>query len=189
MTETPSLPEYTDIEQALQDAGANFDAAGVHGLLCGFICADPDNTHEAEWAKLVFGKNKDEKTLELLEALYETSYHSLSEFSFEFGLLLPEDSADINQRAELLGLWCQGFLVALEKCKVPLKNRPASDVTEALNDIIEIAQVSFGDITDTDEDETAYFELVEHVRLSVLMIFHEFRSSENTQPNEEDSLH
>jgi uncharacterized protein YgfB (UPF0149 family) len=44
-----------------------------------------------------------------------------------------------------------------------------------LDDITEISEINFGDIAENDEDESAYFELVEYVRLSVLMIFHELK--------------
>lgn len=189
MTDTPSLPRFTDIERALKKADSNFDAASAHGLLCGFICATSGKT-DSEWKQLIAGKKNQLDNLAALEELYEVSYHLLSEFSFEFNLLLPEDSVDINQRAELLGLWCQGFVTGLEKCGFLLTKREPSDVTEALDDIIEIAQISFGDITDTEEDETAYFELVEHVRLSVLLIFNEIRSGEDSSPeNGNDVLH
>jgi uncharacterized protein YgfB (UPF0149 family) len=173
MAEAPILPNYDDVDSLLKQANARLDAAGAHGLLCAFICAKPGQSTTKEWETLILGDLTEAKKNAgvLLEELYELSYHLLSEFSFEFMLLLPDDSVDINQRAELLGLWCQGFLVGLEKCGISLHNHPQNDVTDALNDIIEIAQVSFGDITDSEEDETAYLELLEHVRLSALMIF------------------
>ena len=49
---------------------------------------------------------------------------------------------------------------------------------DAINDITEIAQVSFGDIKADDTAETDYCELVEYVRLAILMIYQEL----NTPP-------
>ena len=129
-------------------------------------------------------QKKSKRGEDLLKQIYEATYHQLSEFSFEFRLLLPEDDADINVRAESLGLWCQGFLLGLEQSHVSLQNHPKEEVKEALDDIIEIAKITFGDIPTNDEDETAYFELVEYVKLSALMIFHELHVS---QPEEIDS--
>lgn len=177
MTTTPSLPSYTEVANALKKTPANFDAAQVHGLMCGLICATSGQA-ETHWEKLLFGSSKSQKAKEILQELYENSYHQMSEFSFEFSLLLPDDNEDINQRAEALGLWCQGFITGLEQCKVPIQNRVPDEVTEALNDIIEISQVNYGDIASTDDDETAYFELVEYVRLAALMIFQELKSAD-----------
>ena len=112
----------------------------------------------------------------------------MSEFSFEFTLLLPEDTADINFRTEALGLWCQGFLTGLNQSKIPIEEITSPEVTDALNDIMEVAQVEFGDIPSTDEDETAYYELVEYVRLVVLMVYHELKSSPLIERGDNDDL-
>jgi uncharacterized protein YgfB (UPF0149 family) len=177
MSEALILPDYNDVDSLLKQANATLEAAWAHGLLCAFLCAKP-SASEKEWGELILGKEESPKCISSLQELSELTYHLLSDFSFEFTLLLPEDSVDINQRAELLGLWCQGFLVGLEKCGIPLKGRTPSDITDALNDILEISQVSFGDIAENDEDETAYLELVEHVRLSALMIFCEIKKAD-----------
>jgi uncharacterized protein YgfB (UPF0149 family) len=177
MTEIPTLPSYQSVESALKKAGANFNASQVHGLFCGLICATSGEQKENVWKKLLFGKEGKTNGLETFEHLYEMSYHLLSEFSFEFSLLLPTDSKSISVRTEELGLWCQGFLSGLEKFHTVILARATEDVREALNDIIEIAQVNFDNLTDSDDDENAYFELVEYVRLSVLMIFQDLRSN------------
>jgi uncharacterized protein YgfB (UPF0149 family) len=190
MTQIPALPSYNEIADALVNVNPILSPAEVHGLFCGYITAT-GGAVDNRWEKFVLGKNKDETSRELLQQLYETSYHQMSEFSFEFSLLLPDDDSDINIRTEALGSWCQGFLSALQQCEIPIKNREESDVTETLNDIIEIAQVNYGDIVDDDEDETAYFELVEYVRLGALLIFHDMKSTTPNQPsnNDDNVLH
>lgn len=182
MTGAPTLPSYQDIVTALKSADSDFDASQLHGLFCGIICATSGEQQTALWMRLVFGKEKPVNRLEELERLYEMSYHLLSEFSFEFVLLLPEDTKDINLRTEELGLWCQGFLAGLEQFHAAISAKASEDAKDALNDIIEIAQVNFGDLTDSDQDESAYFELVEYVRLSVLMVFQELKPD---KPNDE----
>jgi uncharacterized protein YgfB (UPF0149 family) len=184
---TPSLPTYTEVTNALKSTEMPFQAAQVHGYICGLLCA----THgkiDNSWQNAVLGDKKNRNAREMLQQLFETSYHLISEFSFEFLLILPADRSDINVRTEALSSWCQGFLTGLKQCHVPIENRNPSDVTETLNDFIEIAKVNYGDMNANEEDETAYFELVEYVRLGVLMIFHEL----NTPAAEEetdDKLH
>lgn len=190
MTHPSSLPTYFEIGGALQEAGLDFNPSQVHGLLCGYICAMAGKAKNS-WEKLLPGCEKNPACKELLEQLYEMSYHEMTEFSFDFAILLPEDEADINYRTEALGLWCQGFLTALEQANVPIRGRQESEVTDAINNMIEIAQVNYGDITENDEDETAYFELAEYVRLAVLMIFQDLRSDSTTpkKPRKSNQLH
>ncbi len=186
MNQIPSLPSYTEIADLLAEAHTTFTPSQVHGLFCGYICATSGKV-DSRWEKIVFGKNKHAECRELLQEIYETSYHQMSEFSFEFTLILPSDDTDINVRTEALGLWCQGFLSGLEQCQIPLQNREESDVTDTLNDIIEIAQVNFGDIADDDEDETAYFELMEYVRLGTLLIFQDLKIANPSNTSDENN--
>lgn len=188
MSQDSSFQSYTELTGILQKIQPNCHVSQIHGLLCGYICAtsgDPVNF----WHNIFPGVKKSKKGEAILNSLYETTYHQLSEFSFEFAMLLPEDDADINLRAESLGLWCQGFLTGLEQSDIANRIQRNTELKEALDDIIEIAQLSFGDIDKNEEDEFAYFELVEYVRLSALMIFHELKSDMPEQDiNKNDAL-
>jgi uncharacterized protein YgfB (UPF0149 family) len=184
MTQTQELPTYTKLCTALHKAKAPFEASQMHGLLCGFVCV----THEelnTTWEKQLLGAEYNPQIGLILQQLYAVSSQQISEFSFDFALLLPTEKTDINLRTEALGLWCQGFLTGLQKTGFPIENRQPGELTDAINDIIEIAQVSFEEITPTDDDETAYFELADYVRLVVLMVYHEVNSlpSETHSPD------
>lgn len=190
MSQFTDIPTYNDIASAIKKAKLPFQSSELHGLLCGIICATSGN-NQGLWEAILLGKKKRPKSLDIVQSLFETSYDQLTHFSFDFFLLLPDDEADINSRTEALGLWCQGFLTSLNKANVPIENRAPGEATEAINDLIEIAQVSFGDIISTEEDEAAYVELVEYVRLAVVLIFQELHpESTPSQPLDGgDSLH
>src|SRR5438445_13688035 len=121
MRQTQGLPDYTDIADLLLDAKSDFHPSEVHGLLCGYISATSGKIDNS-WEKIILGKNKNLAYRELLQQLYEISYHQMSEFSFEFTLLLPDDDNNLNLRTEALGSWCQGFLTALKQCNIPVEN-------------------------------------------------------------------
>lgn len=189
MNQDSNLPSYTELTSILQKVQPNCHVSQIHGLLCGYICATAGDIIDF-WNSVFPGVKKSRKGQEILKALYESTYHQLSEFSFEFAILLPEDSGDINIRAESLGLWCQGFLTGLEQSDISSRTLENAELKEALDDIIEIAQLSFGDIDNNEEDEVAYFELVEYVRLSALMIFHELKNDiSEHEIDENNSLH
>ncbi len=187
MTTAPSLPTYKEIQSALKKIPGAYHAAQVHGMMCGLICAGATKK-DTHWKMALDEIKKYKKSEEMLQMLYETSYDLLMQFSFEFNLLLPEDKKSINQRAESLGLWCQGFLMGLQRGNIPIEEREPSEITEALNDIIEISQVNYSEIIDNEEDEVAYFELVEYVRLAALMIFHELHPAKGGRTTKK-SLH
>lgn len=179
------LPLFSEVNDVLKSASTPFNPSQIHGLICGLICGDEQISWEG-----ILEKNKQLRGLEILQTVFDASYNQVHEFSFEFTLLLPDDTEDINQRAEALGLWCQGFLTGLEQSNIPLKKRSPSELTETINDLIEIAKVNYGDIVDNEEDESAYYELVEYVRLAVLMVFNELRKGSTDQsPSKARILH
>jgi uncharacterized protein len=188
MSDAPVLPAYLDVTEALQKSGSEIFAAEVHGLICGMIASTPPGDMAA-WEKIILGKLKNPASKRLLQNLYDVSFKLLNEFSFEFTLLLPEEETDINERTECLGLWCQGFLVGMQQGPLSLPADAGDDALEALDDLAEIGQVSFGNLGTSDEDETAYFELVEYVRLSTLMLYHELQTTAPADISNDHLLH
>lgn len=188
MNEESKLLSYAELASIFADIHLNANPSQIHGLLCGYLCG-PSRDLETLW-DAIFGKQERVPSLlDRLQEWLEIIYQQLNEFSFDVTLVLPDDDEDINIRAEALGSWCQGFLQGLEKQSIPIKNRPESETTEALNDIIEISKISFGEIPTNDEDESAYFELVEYVRLSVVMIFQDLKADPLPIDESSTSLH
>jgi uncharacterized protein YgfB (UPF0149 family) len=183
MSTSPSLPTYAEVTGALNSVETPFFPAQVHGFICGLLCATSGKSDNS-WHNTLLGDKKDRHAREMLQQIFESSFHLISEFSFEFTLLLPEDKASIHLRTEALGSWCQGFLAGLKHGRFPIENREPSEITDTLNDILEIAQVNYEELDANDEDEMAYFELLEYVRLAVLMIFHEIKTP--STPNQSD---
>ena len=189
MSTTSSMPTYNDIMTALHSGHSPMHPSQVHGYLCGLICATGGATNAA-WQQQIFGDSPDATSVDTLQNLYETSYHQMTDFSFEFSLLLPEGDAKIDVRTEALGLWSQGFLTGLQQENVPIENREPSDLTEAIDDLVEIAQVNFDSMNEADnndDNETAYFELVEYVRLAALLVFHELRTDTPEESSDDES--
>jgi uncharacterized protein len=182
MNQTIIFPEYPEIQHALAATGATISASEAHGIMCGMICSSPYK-NAPQWEPLLLGPKPGQKSKKILQQLYMYSDSLISEFALEFILALPDDEADINERTECLGLWCQGFLVGLQQGPLKLDKDADTEAAEALHDLTEIAQITPGaSDTGNDEDEAAYFELVEYVRLAVLMLYHELRTP-GTKPS------
>ncbi|MCD6038992.1 MAG: hypothetical protein K0S27_392 [Gammaproteobacteria bacterium] len=176
------LPSHAELSHFLNKIQPTLQPAEMHGLLCGYLCitSNPEK-FDSKFEHLLVLDKKNKEARQILKQLYQTSYPSLSQFSFEFSLILPEEDTDINIRTEALGLWCQGFLTGLAQSPTSLQNYPEQDIREALGDLTEIAQIDFGHIPANEEDEKAYFELVEYVRLTVLMFFNTLQINHTSQ--------
>lgn len=163
-----SLPDYSELSQTLSQAALKLNPAQAHGLMCGVLCGSQNS--DIAWDKWAAG-DQSADGIAALQALYEVTARQLSEFSFDFQLMLPPDGSDIAWRAEALTLWCQGFLTGLKMADIAIVGRKPSDVTEAISDMIEVAKMDYEEAISNEEDEIAYVELVEYVRLSAVLIY------------------
>jgi uncharacterized protein YgfB (UPF0149 family) len=182
-----TLPTFRELEQALNKTILKLHPSQVHGLISGVICGNPNSN--AAWEELVTGGKDPAPTHELLQELYDASVKQLDEFLFEFQMLLPADSEDLPVRAEALTLWCQGLLTGLKLAQVKIVDREPGEVTEAIKDIIEIAKMKYEDVVASEEDEAAYIELVEYVRMAAILIYQDLREEETSTKSSKSSNH
>lgn len=182
-----SLPNYRELNQALSKTTLKLHPSQVHGLVCGVICGNPDT--DAAWEELITGGKDPARTHEVLQELYKASVKQLDEFLFEFQLMLPDDDDDLPVRAEALTLWCQGLLTGLKLVQVPIVDREPGEMTEAINDIIEIAKMNYEEVVASEEDEEAYVELVEYVRMAAILIYQDLREAETAKKSRSSSNH
>ena len=171
-----SLPGFNDITTTLMSTELKLHASQVHGLISGVLCGNFNQ--DTAWEATVMGEELLSETREVMHALYEGSAAQLADFLFEFQLLLPDDDDALPERAEALGVWCQGFLTGLQAGGVPVIDREPSELTEAIDDLIEIAKMNYDEVTASEEDEAAYTELVEYVRVAVIFIYQDLREGE-----------
>ncbi|MFA7096788.1 MAG: UPF0149 family protein [Gammaproteobacteria bacterium] len=183
----PQTPDFDQIDGALRRSGASMGAAELHGALCGMLSVEDSGDGQARVSQLLAENNSDHVTAgadrDLMAGLHDETLRQLRDPEFGFHLLLPDDSQPLSLRAEALGDWCNGFLAGLGLAGVKRDQNLPEGVDEILRDFVEIAKVNF-DVGDGDEeDETAYMELVEYIRMGVLVIHQEFH------PGDSQSVH
>jgi yecA family protein len=181
----PSLPLFDDLTAALGDTELKLHASQVHGLISGVLCGNFNE--ETDWEERVMGEKLTDEPADVLQALYLGTAHQLAESLFEFQIILPDDDTDLPDRAEALTVWCQGYLTGLKLAGVPILDREPSELTEAIDDLIEIAKMDYQDVVATEEDEEAYVELVEYVRMAVIHIFTDLHAGANTNMSSSSS--
>ena len=108
-----------------------------------------------------------------MRQLYTDCRAQLEDPDLGFEPLLPEGDTSVEHRAEALVEWCRGFLggVGLSGAQ---PHGLSVDATEVLSDLGRIASSRF-DYDDAEEDETALSEVLEFVRVGVLLLHAEMR--------------
>lgn len=171
---------HDEVSRALANIDATVTAAEAQGMLCGLFCA-PTPPDMAQWiAQVLEGLSpKGEparEALETLAGLYQDTHDRLDNEILEFALLLPDDEAELSERATALGRWCEGFLFGLGLANGQAGGQAGGqaeglprEANEAISDIGQIAQLDPD--TPADEDsEIAYTELVEYLRAATLLL-------------------
>jgi hypothetical protein len=165
--------DYYELADALDRAQAAVDAADCHGLLAGLVCAtgfaDPK-----VWMAQIFDAYNPKDLLQAdaarqLQDLSQETLAALNSPELDFRLLLPDDEDPLGARTEALGSWCGGFLSGLGLGGLSERSQLPEPVAELLDDLGQIARVEF-ELDEPDEEEQAAFtELVEYVRVGVLL--------------------
>ena len=184
-------PDIDAVQTALQRVHSDSDAAEVHGIQCGMLCARGELDSEAWWAQSMpevpWGDAQALAGHELLLDLFETTRGDLNDPVLEFPLLLPDDAASIEVRVEALGLWAGGFLLGLSLGGINDLNALPEELAEFASDLVKITRTDDFELSGGEEDEQAYAQLVEFVRMGVLVFAEELHPTK--APPREGPLH
>lgn len=184
------LPNFEKISQALEDADLFTNASETHGVLAGFVCggiALDDKSWQPLFNDVVNEGMALPKVIKsLISDLYADVVKQCSDDGLGFNLLLPDDEKPLDERAEAMAQWSQGFLVGFGMVQQNLNQAP-EDAQEVIRDIRDISQLSL-DFEQEDEDsEIAFTEIVEYLRISAMVCFNTF--SRKTSSPVSNTLH
>ena len=175
-----STCSYDELEARLESAAAASDAGEAHGLLCGIICAGGKASPDV-WLDHLLGEGNAESSAawgvrELLEQLQTEILGQFNDEAFGFALLLPGDDTSLAQRTQALSHWCAGYLYGLALGGIRDDAAYPGDTGEVIKDFYEISNAEFIVDPKDDENEAAYMEIMEYVRMSVLLMHEELQS-------------
>ncbi len=183
------LPDIAAVDELLFRIDANMGAAEAHGALCGMLCAR-GSVELSEWVDHVIGEQEQGSELlhnvvHELSELHQSTLEMMNDASGEFRLLLLDDDDALPERVETLAAWCQGFIYGLAAGGIRQDSELPDDAAELLKDMIEISRASHesddAGAQSDDEDEVAYMEIEEYVRMGALLIFEELQPLQSTQ--------
>lgn len=189
-----NTPNYQDIKNALGQASNLVTPAELHGILCGLVCAGLkklDTASLEESLMLHLPENENDSTHNMtLNELFTSTQTKIQQFELDFTLLLPEqENSTLAERAQEFGKWCDGFLAGIGLAGTPLSYRDENEVSDILHKLGEVAKIQYHNITFTEEDEVAFFDITEFVRLSVFAIYQELTDQGASKPDNRESDH
>ena len=168
MPVSEDLPPWSAVDAEARALALSVTPAELHGAVCGWMAGG--GADAADWLAKVLVDDHAPRVPEggALEALHAVSRTQFEDRDFGFALLLPDEDAPLAERSEALFDWCRGFLGGFGLAGG--KDPPLSDEgREALEDLARLAAATPEPDGD-DEDEAAYAEIEEFVRVAVLLL-------------------
>lgn len=163
------LPSYQEFTESIAILALPLSASELHGVMCGYLCAGAVKDGEA-YLRALMAHNKDVVMRVALFGVYAVSQQQLLNFDFEFQLLLPDDDYPLVERAQAFSDWCEGFTQGLNQAGVGYEQLQEDEAQEALQHLVEFAQLDTHSLSVDEEDERALMEVVEYGRMAVLHI-------------------
>ncbi len=187
------LPSFSEMSAIFGSLNVTTCPSEAHGILCGVICAG-FRMNGVSWLNFIEGAINEtevtdiESVRETLVNLYEIASNQLRDSEMNFHLLLPADDEALSARALSLTLWCQGFLYGVGLAGIQSEETLSDDSREALYHISEISKLDIDNIVTSEDDEKCFMEVVEYIRMAVLMIYADF-ASVSRMAHEYETLH
>ncbi len=175
-------PDYDTLSRTLDRLEAGIGAAELDGALAGFLCAG-GSTSADRWLPSLALADLDEtiddaRDRDLFGRLYSGLSRDLDGPELAFAPLLPADEAPVAERAAAMVQWCRGFLGGLGLAGVDLEAGLAGDGGEVVGDFSRIAATEFDSGDSEAEDEEAYAEMVEYIRVGVMLLHQQLARTE-----------
>ena len=185
-----SAARLPDFEHTLAIAQCNlesFELAECHGVACALLCRRSDASLDAFLGLLGMLELVDDPGTGLrisLEELLNSTRLQLADEDMSLALWLPNDDEMLEERTMALSQWCSGFLAGLGSGGDDTLNAISDEASEALNDLQKISSADVTDVDESEEDENAFMEIVEYIRVVFLMIQEDLRG-----PDGQDLIH
>lgn len=159
---------YAPLAQQL--APLALSPAELHGSLCGFVCAG-GTPEPGRWLEqlCIDTEGLAATSQQDLESLRRATLALLDDADLRFAPLLPSDDLAMDARFEALGQWCGAFLGGFGLTGVGYREGLGDEAKDALRDLERIGQFGY-EAGEVEEDENAFAEILEYVRMAVLML-------------------
>lgn len=177
-----ALPDYHDLQAALDRCGAAHSAAEAHGFAVGLQLSGVEGPL-AFWQQELYSDFDPSDVLAgecraLLDRLFAGVFADADSADDAFALLLPEELVVDAQRLAAVRDWCQGFLYGIGLGGDAMIKQASPQMRDLLRDITEFTRLATDDVDNSSENQSALIEIEEYLRVGVLLLREE-RSNGN----------
>lgn len=179
---------YQNINFLLKKYNTGLSGSELHGMLTGFFVT---GCSKKECFSLITDFANDgihfpDEFSENLNQMYNTINTQFSHHAFEFQLLLENKNVSLEQQIEDISNWISQFLFSIGIIKQQFEDI-TDDVKEVINDLNQLALLKYeeSDLEQISKSEKMLKEIVEYVRIAVILCYEEFVNSKKTS----DVLH
>lgn len=164
---------HQDLSDTLIRLRLSVSASDLHGSLTGLLCGG-GKAQAGNWlAALELDADLGEAEKDpMLRQFHRQCREQLDDSELGFAPLLPDDETSIAERSEALAEWCRGFLGGFGLAGTGESTTLQADAREIVADFSAIAGADFS-YAGNEEDEEALSEIIEFVRVSVLLLYAE----------------
>lgn len=178
LTSSSLIQSYDRWSAALDGAFVMASAAELHGLISGLLSGGLA-AQSPDFLAVLYDFLNDGQALPQalktdVQQLISNTAQSLQSGDYDFALLLPNDDDALVERLEAMVEWTQAFLVGFAVQQTDLSIL-SSDIREAVEQLTEVTKLDIAtqDDSSAEENEEAYFMVLEHIRLMVFSCFNE----------------
>jgi len=188
--------DFDQMNSTLSDYGEFESPSFLHGMLMGLLCADND-LDITIWIKKLLQeaqvKKIKESLLVSLHEMYLTTQKGMNGSGFELELCLPDDDAKLSYRLHMASQLCEGVLygIGLGGGLSEMEHELSEDVRDVIQALGEISRVDISVDLDKDESqgsEADLVEIVEFIRVSILLLNEELNPTTAAPIMDEEEL-
>ncbi|HRJ53859.1 MAG TPA: UPF0149 family protein [Candidatus Thiothrix moscowensis] len=171
------LPDYAALERALGRVENDVSAAEIHGVCCGMLVVDQASSQDVWLGHVLQGDPQNfhfQEVRTLLRQLFIVTRQQMNDSGMGFELFLPDDD-DLEAQVEAMQEWCQGFSYGLAAAGIRDMKKLPTDSREWAEDVVRIGSSGELDLDNEEESENALAEILEYLRVGVLMMVEEMQ--------------
>jgi hypothetical protein len=172
-----ALPDYAGVERALERVDSGCSVAEIHGIACGMLVVNQATDQDVWLEQVLEGSPQDilvKEASALLRELFIVTRQQMNDSELGFELFLPEGD-ELEMQVEAMQDWCQGFAFGLAAAGVKDMKKLPADSREWAEDVVRIGTSGELDMEDEEESENAFAEILEYLRVGVLMMNEEMQ--------------
>ena len=174
---------YLELHHSMSQLELPLSSSGLHGNMCGYLCAGARGYAEKYFNYLLTQKNNAENARAMANMLFEIytlNQVQIENLDCEFQLLLPDDDEPLPKRAAAFAAWCVGFTQAMKRCGIQCDTLQDEEAQDALLHITEFGNINHDTLDISEQDEQALMEVIEYTRIAVLHIRQDLSEQEAT---------